>query len=126
MLLSLKIRRCVKCLDEYLLRSKDWRNIGKNQLILSFVNPHREVVSSTISRWLRETLDLSGVTMIGDFSGYSTRSASTSKAEISGLSIKDILDRGSWSNESIWQKLYHKEVVSFSEIFQRGVFNKKK
>lgn len=64
--------------------------------------------------------------MIGDFSGHSTRSASTSKAEISGLSIKDILDRGSWSNESTWQKFYHKEVVSNSEIFQGGVFNKKK
>ena len=32
--------------------------------------------------------------------GHSTRSASTSKAEMSGLSVKEILDRGYWSNES--------------------------
>ena len=115
----------VNCLDEYLLRSKGWRNGHKNQLLLSHINPHKEVSSSTISRWLRETLDLSGVTNLGEFGGHSTRSASTSKAEISGLSVKDILDRGSWSNESTWQKFYHKEVISVSKTFQGKVLNSK-
>ena len=34
------------------------------------------------------------------FKGHSTRSASTSKACLSGISVDDILSRGSWSNES--------------------------
>jgi len=63
--------RVVKCLDHYLLRSKAWRSEGKTQLLLSFVNPHMAVSSSTISRWQKETLDLAGVTELGDFSGPS-------------------------------------------------------
>ena len=51
----------VKYLDAYLDRTKVWRD-GKNQLLLSFIQPHKEVCSSTISRWLKETLVLSGVT----------------------------------------------------------------
>ena len=64
----------VKCLDVYLDRTKVWRD-GKNQLLLSFIQPHKELCSS---RWLKETLVLSGVTEILDFGGLSTRSASTS------------------------------------------------
>ena len=56
--------------------------------------------SFNISRWLKETLVLSGFTEILDFISHSTRSASTSKAELSGLSIEEVLDRGSWSNKS--------------------------
>ena len=94
---------CVmKCLDAYLDRTKVWRN-GKNQLLMSFIQPHKEVCTSTISRWLEETLVLWGVTEILDFGGHSTRSASTSKAGLSGLSVKEVLDQGSWSNESTWQ-----------------------
>ena len=82
--------------------------------------------SSTISRWLKVTLELSGVTELGSFSGHSTRSASTSKADLSGLAVTDILNRGSWSNESTWQKIYHKEVTPLEQIFQRTVFGTRK
>ena len=51
----------VKYLDAYLDRTKVWRD-GKNQLLLSFIQPHKEVCSCTISRWLKETLVLSGAT----------------------------------------------------------------
>ena len=66
----------------------------QKQLLLSHINPHREVSSSTISRWIKVTLELSGVTELGSFSGHSTRSASTSKADLSGLAVTDILNRG--------------------------------
>ena len=77
----------VKYLDAYLDRTKVWRD-GKNQLPLSFIQPHKEVCSSTISRWLKEALVLSGITKILNFGGLSTRSSSTSKVELSGLSVK--------------------------------------
>ena len=75
--------------------------------------------SSTISSWLKEALVLSGVTKILDFGGHSTRSVSTSKAEFSGLSVKEVLGRGSWSNESIWQKLYHKKLSKQATIIRK-------
>ena len=55
------------------------------------------------------------------FKGHSTRSASTSKARLSGISVNDILSRESWSNEYTWQKFYHKQVVSEEQLFQEGV-----
>ena len=45
----------------------------------------------------KETLELSGITKLGNFSGNSTQSASTPKASFAGLSVSDILCRGSWS-----------------------------
>ena len=113
----------MKCLDAYLDRTKVWRD-GKIQLLLSFIHPLKEVCSSTISRWLKETIVLSGVTEILDFGGYSTRSASTSKAELSGLSVKEILDRCSWSNKSTWQKFYHKEIIKVGQDYQKNAFKK--
>ena len=84
----------VKFLDGYLKRTKVWRD-GKNQLLLSFIQPDKEVYSSDISRWLKENVVLTGATKIVEFGRHSTRSASTSKAELSGLSVKKVLDRGS-------------------------------
>ena len=55
------------------------------------------------------------------FKGHSTRSASTSKARLSGISVNDILSRESWSNEYTWQKFYHKQAVSEEQLFQEGV-----
>ena len=113
----------MKCLDAYLDRTKV-RGDGKNKFLLSFIQPHKEVCSSTIFRLLKETLAWSGVTKILDFGGHSTRSASTSKAELSGLSVKEVLDRGSWSNESTWQKFYHKEIIKVGQDYQKIVFKK--
>ena len=76
--------------------------IWKEPIVIElYLTSQRSVYSSTISRcWLKETLVLSRVTEILDFGDHSTRSASTSRAELSGLSVKEVLDRGSWSNES--------------------------
>ena len=79
---------------------------------------------STISRWLKETLVLSGVSKILDFGGHSARLASTSKVELSGLCVKEFLDQGSWSNESTWQKFYHKEIIKVDQDYQKNVFKK--
>ena len=77
-------------------------------------------LSSTISCWLKETLALSEVTEILDFGGHSTRSASTSKEELSGLSIKEVLDQGPLSNESTWQKCY-KEILKVGQDYQKNI-----
>ena len=70
-----------------------------------------EVHSLTVSRWIKEILKKTGVD-VDVFKGHSTRSASTSKACLSGISMDDIRSRGSWLNESNRQKFYHKQVPS--------------
>ena len=48
-------------LDVYLERKKSWRTDHKKQLLLSYVNPHKEVCSSTISGWIIKVLNLAGI-----------------------------------------------------------------
>ena len=79
-----------------------------------------EVHSSTVSRWIKEILKETGVD-VDVFKGHFTRSASTSKACLSDISVDNILSRGSWSNQSTWQKFYHKQVLSKEQLFQEGV-----
>ena len=88
-------------LNEYLKRSEKWRTSGECQLVLSFVQPHKPVVSSTISGWIKKVLTISGVD-VGVLKGHSTHTVSTSKTALSGLSVADILERGCWSNSSTW------------------------
>ena len=74
----------VQVLNEYLKRSEKWRTSDECRLLLSFVQPHKPVVSSTISGWIKKVLAISGVD-VGVFNGHSNRSASTSKAALSAL-----------------------------------------
>ena len=111
----------VSALNEYLKRTKTWRtNRDKFQLLLSYIKFHVVVHSSTDSKWIKEILKETWVD-VDVFKGHSTRSASTSKACLSGISVDDILSQGSWSNESTWQKLYHTEVLSKKQLFQEGI-----
>ena len=61
----------VEVLNEYLKRSEKWRTSDECQLLLSFVQPHKPVVSSTISGWIKKVLTISGVD-VGVFKGHST------------------------------------------------------
>ena len=56
-------------------------------------------MSSTISGWLRNILKTAGID-IGTFKAHLTRSTFTSKADLSGAPIGEILKRGYWSNKS--------------------------
>ena len=44
------------------------------------------------------------------FGSHSTRSASTSKCKISGLSFKEIAKSAGWSNEKTFAKFYDKPI----------------
>ena len=62
-----------------------------DQLFIAVRKPHHAVVSSTIARWLKSTLLSAGVDT-SVFSAHSTRGASSSKAAMSGVTMKNILD----------------------------------
>ena len=106
----------VATLEDYLKR-KD-----KSQLLLSFVKTHNPVVSSTISRWIKNVVREAGIDT-NIFKGHSTRSASTSKAGLAGLSVTDILERSSWTNASTWQRFYNRQVESSAEKYQNKVLS---
>ena len=41
--------------------------------------------------------------------------------QLSGLSLSDILKRGSWSNKTTWERFYNKPILTFEEKFQKAV-----
>ena len=109
----------INTLDQYIDRTKPWRG-NETQLFISFVKPHKAVSTSTIARWLKEVLVLSGINT-NIFQAHSIRGASTSKVGLKGLSTQDILNRGNWSNESTWQRFYHKEIDTPAKRFQHSL-----
>ena len=93
---------------------KEAQDTGK--VFLSFVNPHKPISKDTTSRWTREMLKMSGIDT-EKFKAHSKRAASTSEALRKGVSIDDILKMGNWSNKSVWQKYYKKD-LSAAERYQ--------
>ena len=84
---------------------------NEGQLLLSFISHHKFVTTQIVSRWIVEVLSLPGIdTEI--FKAYSTRSASSSKARLLGISTKEILKKGHWSKESTFQKLFFRNIDS--------------
>ena len=74
-------------LKQYIKMTASFRNAGTKQLLLSFVQPHKPISTSTFSRWCVTVMKESGV-YVNIFGSHSTRSVSTSKCKISGLSFK--------------------------------------
>ena len=62
------------------------------------------------------------------FKGHCTRAASTSKATVSGLSLCEILERGSWSSVSTCQRFYNKKDIIPTTVanFQKSISMKHK
>ena len=75
----------------------------------SFVQPHKPISTSTLSRWCVTVMKESGVNA-NIFGSHSTRSASTSKCKILGLSFKEIAESAGWSNEKTFAKCYDKPI----------------
>ena len=81
--------------DYYIEWTSIWRE--KNQafrLLVSFIKPHNAVARSTVEGWVKQVLIMSGI-KTGIFKPYSTRSPSSWNERLSGLSLFDILKRGS-------------------------------
>ena len=85
---------CVRAtIDVYLQRTKPWRTDQKKQFLPSYVNPHKEVCSSTISGWIMKVLNLAGIDT-SVFKKHSSYSTASSGAELAGASISNILGIG--------------------------------
>ncbi len=99
------LRILVQCLSTYLEKTKNWRPSSDNMqqiLFLALKKPHRPVTSATLSRWLKEVIQLTGIKDI--FKGRSVRAAWTSAAKRAGLGIGTVLSMADWTNTSTFKK----------------------
>ena len=109
----------VLALSDYLKATEKFRR-GQNRLLLSYVR-FSPVQASTVARWIKEVLTSAGIA--DHFMAHSTRSASTSKALISGAAINDIISAACWSEKSnTFYRFYNKEVAKPS--FQTHVLSR--
>ena len=113
-------------LKHYMKVTEDLRGEPrKSQLLIGQIKPHKEVVKCTIAGWLKLLLSKSGInTTI--FKAHSYRSASSSKAKVTGVPIEAILKTGNWSNSSVWQKFYDKPIRTSSMGYQGKILASRK
>ena len=104
-------------LEEYLRRTADLRK--SSLLFISYVT-YKAVCTSTLARWLKFVLMLSGIDLC--YKAHSFRSASTSCVFQKGVSIKDIMNTANWSSAQTFYKYYYKEVQS-DNTFANAVLN---
>lgn len=90
-------------------------------LFISYRRPYNSVTSQTLSKWIKNTLNESGIdTSI--FSAHSTRHASTSAASRLGVSIDVIRNTAGWSGSSnVFGKFYNKNIVDNSNDFALSI-----
>ena len=79
--------------------------------IITFIIPHNAVAKSTVAGWIKQILIMSGI--LKPYSTFSTT--------FSGLSLSDILKRGSWSNKATWERFCNNPILTFEENFQKLV-----
>ena len=91
----------VSTLKEYESRTQPLRE-RETKLLVAIIKPHKAVSSSTVARWLKSLLEVSGIDT-STFGAHSVRGASSSAAASAGISTSDILKAAGWSSESTFQ-----------------------
>ena len=102
-------RLCVvRALKAYIKRTEELRK-GEEQLLISYVPPHKAISRDTLARWTLRALSLAGID-VQKYKGHSTRGASTSAAKRLGASMNLILCQAGWRNVDSFAKFYNKEL----------------
>ena len=96
-----------------------------SKVIISYVT-FKEVSTSTIARWLKSVLKLSGI-CTETFKARSYRSASVSAAFDKGCSLKTILDTADWSSDKNFKKFYCRHSLKGNQLsYVNAVFHNRK
>jgi len=107
-------------LIHYMKRTKHLRL--SSQLFVSYVS-YKEVSTSTIARWLKDVLVMSGID-VAIFKPHSFRSAAVSAAVKGNCSINNILKTAGWNTDSNFYKFYYRDIVERSDVpFVQAVFS---
>jgi hypothetical protein len=96
----------------YITRTKSVRKSQK--VLVSFVT-FKEVTTSTVARWLRCVLNLSGIDT-DRFKAHSYRGASVSAAFNKGCSLKCILNTADWKSDKHFRKYYYRNYVPKKQL----------
>ena len=96
----------VLCARDYLQRVSDIRGQHK-PLFLSYAAPHAPINTQTAARYMKSILACSNIDITVFISAHSVRSASTSKANNLGMSLKDICQAAGWSSPHTFQRFYN-------------------
>ena len=108
----------VVTLKAYEERTKEFRNLQsskpKTHLFLSWIGEHNPVTSSSVARWLKETMKDAGID-VNIFKSHSVRGASCSKAAGAGVTTRQILEAADWSSEGTFQKFYHRNLDGYDK-----------
>lgn len=108
-------------LSYYIQKTTTLRPPGENILFLTWKRPHHSASSQTLSRWVKNILQKSGID-ISSFSTHSTRHASTSKALRAGVNIEVIRNAAGWSQKSnVFVKFYNRPVTAGPDEFARSI-----
>ena len=109
----------IRCLTKHL--SRTLRHSSSSKLFLRLQMPFRPVGSETLRRWIKTILNMSGV-RTDIFGSHSTRSVSSSKAKLAGLSVDSVLESVGWFNEQTFARYYNRNIVDIT-AFSNAVLN---
>lgn len=112
----------VKTIQSYIDQTSSIRN-STDELILTFKKPYRNASTQTISRWIKLMLKEAGID-VTIFTAHSTRHASTSAANRSGVSIDVIRKAAGWSqNSAIFARHYNRPINQDTSEFSSVICN---
>lgn len=98
------------------------RSLRQSRSVLISYVTFKAVTTSTIARWLKTVLDLSGINT-NTFKAHSYRAASMSAAFSKGCSLERILKAADWSSDKNFRKFYCRHSVRKDQVsFTNAVF----
>lgn len=99
-----------KTLGDYMKRTSTLRKC--DNLLISFKKPYKAVSTHTLSRWIKSSLQDSGID-VTIFTAHSTRHAATSRAYKQGVNLDLIRKTAGWSGTSdTFGKFYNRTIVN--------------
>lgn len=114
-----------RCLEEYLKRTKDLRQMTENLFITYQSGMHKAAAKSTLSRWIvsliQQVYNDSPDLTLGDVRAHDTRRLATSWALFNGASLQEIIQAAHWASETTFTTFYLKDVGSEDSFARASV-----
>ena len=112
---------CVASVLKFYIEFTKSKRGNEKQLLLTYKKPFHPATSQTISRWIKTTLEKSGINT-NIYKSHSTRHAATSAAFRSGVNLEMIRKTAGWTSSSnVFNKFYNKTVSCSTSEFARAV-----
>ncbi len=106
--------------ETYIERTKYLRT-DKYELFISWKKPHKSITTQSLSRWIKDTFQESGVNT-SIFTAYRTRHAATSAAKRKGVNIDLIRKTAGWSSSSqTFARFYDRQIEEDRTTFAKTI-----